>query len=77
MIFWLRLDDGKQKPIGVLIRKQYYYYCIPCRDALEPRTSFHRAKQLLLDLGSSGLCLRQKIYLGAEHLAKLKTSLEN
>ena len=44
------LSDDKQKPNGALIRK---HLCIPCRGALEPRSSFHRAKQLLLDLGSS------------------------
>jgi hypothetical protein len=35
MIFWLRLDDGKQRSIGALIRK---HLCIPCRGALEPRS---------------------------------------
>ena len=56
-------DDDKQRPIGVLIRK---HLCIPCRDALEPRSSFHRAKQLLLDLGSSEECVRISSQVAAD-----------
>ena len=35
MIFWLRLDDGKQRSIGAMIRK---HLCIPCSGALDPRS---------------------------------------
>ena len=48
-------DDDKQRPIGVLIRK---HLCIPCRDALEPRsidTCQSQGSQLAWRINGSGV----------------------
>jgi hypothetical protein len=52
MIFWLRLDDGRQRPIGAMIRK---HLCIPCSGALEPRSNHINLRETKLVVVGSGV----------------------